>query len=355
MKNNPIPPDQARWSVYGKLTEENQRFLWGILEELAQPTRGPHAGRSRRSATTSPPAWTKRAVEKPGATPLQPQLDAIAALQARSGPAGRCSAQLHLDDRRRRPALRLRLDPGLRRLDAGDRRSPSAGGLGLPDRDYYLKTDAQVEGDPRQVRGARRAHARAARRARRRRRRRDAATVMRIETALAKASLTRVEQRDPHKLFHKIDARKLQALTPAFDWNAYLAGSGVAGADDRSTSPSRRSSQALDSELHDAPLAELEDLPALARRRTRRAPLPVARRSSTRTSTSTARRCAACTRAAAALEALRALRRPRPGRGARPGVRRAARSRREPKAKTLHMTAADRDGDGRATSSASPG
>src|SRR5882724_3977128 len=34
MKNNPIPGDQANWSVYGKLTQDNQRFLWGILDDL---------------------------------------------------------------------------------------------------------------------------------------------------------------------------------------------------------------------------------------------------------------------------------------------------------------------------------
>src|SRR5579872_4954172 len=38
IKNNPIPPDQARWSVYSKLTLENQRFLWGILQQAAQPS-----------------------------------------------------------------------------------------------------------------------------------------------------------------------------------------------------------------------------------------------------------------------------------------------------------------------------
>src|SRR5262245_8801782 len=36
MKNNPIPADQASWSVYGKLTVDNQRFLWGILDDLAK-------------------------------------------------------------------------------------------------------------------------------------------------------------------------------------------------------------------------------------------------------------------------------------------------------------------------------
>ncbi len=46
MKKNPIPPDQASWSVYGKLTDENQRFLWGILEDAARPV----AKRRRDSA-----------------------------------------------------------------------------------------------------------------------------------------------------------------------------------------------------------------------------------------------------------------------------------------------------------------
>ncbi len=97
-----------------------------------------------------------------------------------------------------------------------------AGGLGLPDRDYYTKTDAKSEETRAEVPGAydadvwpagRFAGAAAA----------NAKTVMRIETALAKASLTRVEQRDPYKLFHKMTLAQLQALTPSFQWSDYLA------------------------------------------------------------------------------------------------------------------------------------
>src|SRR5450830_1515573 len=43
IKNNPIPADQARWSVYGKLTQDNQRYLWGILDGLASKTDGRNA------------------------------------------------------------------------------------------------------------------------------------------------------------------------------------------------------------------------------------------------------------------------------------------------------------------------
>ena len=63
MKNNPIPADQAAWSVYGKLAEENERFLWGILEEAAKPS-ATATPSSRRSATTSRACMDEAAVEK---------------------------------------------------------------------------------------------------------------------------------------------------------------------------------------------------------------------------------------------------------------------------------------------------
>ena len=97
----------------------------------------------------------------------------------------------------------------------------NAGGLGLPDRDYYTKTDAKSE-ETRQkyvehvqhmfeLLGESPAVAKA-----------HARTVMDIETALAKASLTRVEKRDPYKLFHKMTPAQLQALTPSFHWADYF-------------------------------------------------------------------------------------------------------------------------------------
>src|SRR5205085_462003 len=55
----------------------------------------------------------------------------------------------------------------------------------------------------------------------------DAKTVMTIETDLAKASLTRVERRDPYKIYHKMPVAELAKLTPSFDWQRYLAGIGI--------------------------------------------------------------------------------------------------------------------------------
>ena len=101
-----------------------------------------------------------------------------------------------------------------------------AGGLGLPDRDYYTKTDEksvdirnkylvhvqaifELLGDKPDIAKA------------------EAAKVMEIETALARATLTRVGRRDPYKSFHKVDFNGLQAMTPHFDWSIYIKGLGL--------------------------------------------------------------------------------------------------------------------------------
>ena len=60
IKQNPIPPDQSRWSVYSKLTQDNQMLLWGILEQAAKPRAEKKRRRSGRSAITSRPAWMSR-------------------------------------------------------------------------------------------------------------------------------------------------------------------------------------------------------------------------------------------------------------------------------------------------------
>src|SRR5207253_2101560 len=89
-----------------------------------------------------------------------------------------------------------------------------AGGLGLPDRDYYTKTDPKsVEIRARYVKHVRDMFQLAGDNAKIAEA--EAATVMTIETALAKESLTMVEKRDPHNLFHKVSATQFKAMAPA--------------------------------------------------------------------------------------------------------------------------------------------
>jgi endothelin-converting enzyme/putative endopeptidase len=219
MKNNPIPADQARWSVYSKLAEDNQRFLWGILEDLSQRHDGRNASQQKIGDYFGA-CMDERTIEARGAEPLKPYFDQIAGLRSNKD-LPRVLARLHL-------AL---ADQGLyfgfgSSQDFGDSARviafATAGGLGLPDRDSYLKEDAKSK----DIRAKYVAHiantfkllgdapAQAQRQAER---------VMAMETGLARASLSRVDKRDPYKLFHKVDARGLQALTPGFDWHAYLA------------------------------------------------------------------------------------------------------------------------------------
>jgi len=223
IKNNPIPADEARWSVYGKLYQDNQRFLWGILDELSRQTTGRNATQQKIGDYFG--AWMdETAVEKLGAKPLQRYLHEIDTI----------GSKLDL------PALlaRLHLITGESGLFFGFDSAQdfensdsviafaTAGGIGLPDRDYYTKTDEksvelrnkyvahvqrmfELVGEKPEVAKA------------------DAAKVMQIETSLAKASLTPVERRDPHKLFHKVNFKGLQEMTPAFDWTMYTKDVGL--------------------------------------------------------------------------------------------------------------------------------
>jgi putative endopeptidase len=219
IKKNPIPPDQARWNVYSKLQEENQRFLWGILEEASRPA----PGRGQIEIEIGDyffACMDEGSSEKAGAAPLQAWLNEIAALTSiRDLPAfvGRAQTAIFGD------SMLFGLSSSQDYADSTRVIAfVTAGGLGLPDRDYYVKTDARSQeirrrylqhvhdmlellGEPSPLAT------------------RQAQIVMDIETALASASLTRVDRRDPHKLFHKLKRRQLQALTPSFRWRTYFA------------------------------------------------------------------------------------------------------------------------------------
>src|SRR5947209_2577564 len=162
------------------------------------------------------------AIERKGIAPLKPELDHIAALKSKDDLAD-LLAHLHL------------IDAGAffsfgSNQDFKDATSVIAeadqGGLGLPERDYYTRTDANSEktrkeyvqhvanmfklrGDPPQAAAA------------------NAKKVMEIETALAKASLTVVQRRDPASIYHKMPLNDLAGMAPAFNWNRYLRATGT--------------------------------------------------------------------------------------------------------------------------------
>jgi endothelin-converting enzyme/putative endopeptidase len=225
MKNNPIPADQARWSVYGKTTNENAQFLWGILDEVAK-TDGIRTARQAQLGDYFAACMNEAEIEKQGAKPLKPVLDDIATIEDSKKLMEFLAAQ-HARTYSSGYVFGFGSDQ-----DFGDATQViaeiGAGGLGLPDRDYYTKTDAKSQeirdkylahvGKMFELIGEPKAQAK-----------KDAQSVMELETALAKASLTRVERRDPYKIYHKLKLAELQKLTPSFDWSAYFAKRGLPG------------------------------------------------------------------------------------------------------------------------------
>jgi endothelin-converting enzyme/putative endopeptidase len=253
IRNNPIPADQAGWSVYGKLQTDNQRFLWGILAGLAQRS-AQHSASERLIGDYFAACMDTAAVEKRGAAPLRSYLALIDGMQSkRDLPA--VLSELQLASGSDGMFFAFTADQDF--ADATQVIAfAAAGGLGLPDRDYYTRDDAKsvairaqyqahvarmfaLLGDPPPTA------------------RRNAETVMGIELALAQASLTLVERRDPQNLFHRMDAQALQALTPDFDWSAYLRGASIGGLDSFNvTEP--KFFQALDQLWRDQSLSDLK-------------------------------------------------------------------------------------------------
>ncbi len=224
--NNPIPADQARWSVYAKLANDNQRYLWGILDKLsaADPAR---TASQTQIGDYFAACMDETAANAQGLTPLQPMLARINGLASKAQlPA--LLAALHLATFNERVFFTFSSGQDFAK-STQQIAFASAGGISLPDRDYYLKSDdksqrlraqyvAHVQAMFAALGDAPEAAAAAAR------------SVLATETALAKASLSRVDKRDPYKTFHKLDARGLQALTPGFNWAAYSEALGLSAA-----------------------------------------------------------------------------------------------------------------------------
>ena len=215
-KKNPIPPDQTSWSVYGKLYQDNLFFLRSILEQS-----GPSA--AQRDAVTQKigdfyaSCMDETTANKRSVAAIQPQLDAIAGLKSAHDMAS-LVARLPL------PFGRTILfvagstqDPDNSEQEIADL---DQGGLGLPDRDYYTKDDAKSkETRERYVQHVQKIFEllgdspQAAKQ--------NAEIILRLETALAKASWTRVERRDPYKLKNKMKLADLIQMAPNFDWETY--------------------------------------------------------------------------------------------------------------------------------------
>ena len=219
---NPIPGDRPGWGSFNVLQERGEFIVRDILEKYS-------ANDSNRTATQQKigdyyqGCMDEASIESTGMHPLESELKTVNALQSKQDLAKE-AVRLH----RQGIGILFNFSSGQDFKDATQVIADAdQGGMSLPDRDYYTKDDAKSVELRKQI--LRRTYRKcsywrvipestaAA----------EAKTVMDIETALAKGALDRVSRRDPNKVYHKMSAKELAALSPDFSWDVYLEGIGV--------------------------------------------------------------------------------------------------------------------------------
>ena len=210
---NPIPPEEARWGSFTVLRVEVDHELKAILDDLA-------AGKEMAPKDIAEKVRafyaTAMDVARANELGLKPLSDIFSEIDAIDGPEGMVKTVARLQ--------RLGVGAWWIPYVAQDEKDtavmafhPFQGGLGLPDRDYYLKDDEKS----RDIRAKYLAYMKAI--LVRIGAGEDAAeTIMDIETRLAKASMTRVELRDPDAQYNKMSFEEVSRLTPAISWKKYF-------------------------------------------------------------------------------------------------------------------------------------
>ena len=219
MKNNPIPPDKARWGRFDQLAEHNLYVLRDILDKAAAP--GQHSAIEQKVGDYYAACMDEATIQKKGAAPLGPEMERIAAIKSKQQLAPQI-AYMHSNGIQALFSFGSMPDMHDSSLTVANL---DQGGLTLPDRDYYLKDDAKsVETRQKyqehvqkmfELAGDKRDEAAA-----------EARTVLAIETGLAKASMDRTERRDPHKRDHTMSVKEIAAAAPYFELTQYFADNG---------------------------------------------------------------------------------------------------------------------------------
>ncbi len=230
MADNPIPADQSRWGTFDLLADHNRQVLRGILEK-ASVTAAKRSAVEQKIGDFYASCMDEPAIDKLGIQPLEPELKRIDAIQSKEQIVDEL-VRLHLFGVG--VLFRFSSSPdyknSMQMIADADQ-----GGLGLPDRDYYLKQDPKsvklrdqyVAHVQKMLELAGEPAAKAAT---------DAQAVLHIETDLATGSLDRVSRRDPNKTYHKMSVKDLEALSPAIDWPKFFSGLGTPGFTDLNVS-----------------------------------------------------------------------------------------------------------------------
>src|SRR3989454_128821 len=224
---NPIPAAYASWGRFNELADKNQEQLRQILEEAAKNTKAAKGSNEQKIGDYYASCMDEAGIEAAGLTPIADELKFI---DATNDQPSFQSEVARLHTRGVRVLFRFGSAQDFKQSTQVIGQL-SQGGLGLPDRDYYTKTDDKSReirdkyvlhiGRMFELAGddipSSQAHTQ---------------TVMSIESKLAEASMTRVLQRNPDNIYHKTTIAQLKELAPNFNWDAYFKNVGLNGIGD---------------------------------------------------------------------------------------------------------------------------
>jgi endothelin-converting enzyme/putative endopeptidase len=218
---NPLPPDQSRYGRFDALQDRNRMILRAELEAASADKPGRNA-LEQKIGDFYFACMDEKTIDKRGVSVLKTDLDAIAALRDKKGLAELVAHLFRIGT----PVFfnfSSEQDP---KDSTKEIAGLDQGGIGLPDRDYYFKTDPKSDELRKQyvdhvskmfeLLGSSAAEAA-----------RQSQVVMTIETALADGSFDRVTRRDPEKVYHKMVVKELASLTPDFDWSRFFKSVGA--------------------------------------------------------------------------------------------------------------------------------
>ena len=217
-----IPADKSSYGAFDRLYDDAQSQLKSLIEEAVSGADGKGSAHTHKVAAFYQSFMDEASLEAKGLTPLTAELSRIDAIKSKSE-LFELFAHLQRIEVTVPFASFVHLDNKDSTRDLYD---ISQDGLGLPDRDYYLSDEATLT----KIRAQYVSHiAQMLALAGDERAKRDAKQIVALETALAKVQWTKVENRDPVKLYNLIKTEDLSKVAPQLDWQAYLGAAGLQG------------------------------------------------------------------------------------------------------------------------------
>ncbi len=222
LKNNPIPATESSWGAFNELREKNLKNLHTVLEEAAKDVTAPQGSNRQKIRDFYSTGMDSVKRNANGAAPLKDVFQRVADIKTLNDLVT-VNAYLHSIGVRSMFNVYVGQD---------DKKSTemicnfSQGGLGLPDRDYYLNSDESstkiqkeyvdnitkmfiLLGDSKDAAA------------------KQAEMILKLETEMAKSSRKRVEMRDPELNYNKMNMTELKTLAPELNWNEFINACGM--------------------------------------------------------------------------------------------------------------------------------